>query len=126
MIIWHGKSTNGLLKWNCKADSFMELYKKLCEKDVISNVDYDVYDRAVLEKFDKTEEDEEFQNADGDLDYEKVQEFVETHDLTDEELWIVIAQENGNAYYQTFERDNGDEIVEIGVFDFDQNGKYKY
>ena len=126
-IYWSGKSTNGLWKRKYQANSFLELFNLLMDKEVIDSYDYDVYDHAILEKYDKTEDDPEFQDENGDLDYDKVQKFIESKpDLTDEELWEVIFRQNGNAYYQTFERDNGEEREEIGMEDFDENGKYKY
>ena len=47
-------------------------------------------------------------------------------DLTDEELWLLISEQNGNAYYQTFERDYNGRYVSVNLEDFDENGKYKY
>lgn len=125
MIYWRGKSTDGIMKWNFEASSFADLFNLLMSKEIINDYDYDVYDRAVLEKYDKTEDDEEFKDADGELDYNKVQAFVDQHHLTDEELWLLIASRDGKAYYQTFERDTEDGRVEIGQNDF-EDGHYKY
>ena len=125
MIYWRGKSTDGIMKWNFEASSFADLFNLLMSKEIINDYDYDVYDRAVLEKYDKTEDDEEFKDADGELDYDKVQAFVDQHHLTDEELWLLIASRDGKAYYQTFERDTEEGRVEIGQNDF-ENGRYKY
>ena len=126
-IYWSGKSTNGIWKRKYEADSFMELFNLLMDKEIINSCDYDVYDHAVLEKYNKSEDDAEFQDEDGFEDYEKIQKFVESKPaLTDEELYLLIAGQNGNAYYQTFERDNEDERVEIDRTDFDENEKYKY
>lgn len=111
----------------CEAESFTELFDTLAEEDVTTNPDYNVYDHAILEKYDKTEDDPEFLDSDGDFDYEKVEEFVKSKPpLTDEELWILISEQDGNAYYQTFERYCQDQMVEIGPKDFDDSGKYKY
>ena len=96
---------------------------------MLFNCQSNIYNHAILAKFDKTEDDAEFFDDDGETDYDKIQKFIDTTpeaELTDEELWILIAEQNGNAFYQTFERDNGDERVEIGKEDFDENGKYKY
>lgn len=125
-IYWSGKSTNGRCKWNAMADTMHELYRELVDKDVISVCDNDPYESFVLDKYDKTLDDAEFVDADGETDYDKVQDFVEKHCLSDEELWNLISTCNGNAYYQTFERDNGDDRKEIGEDDFDENGNYKY
>lgn len=125
-IYWSGKSTNGVLKWKYEADSFKELFDLLMEKEIINNPDYDVYDRAVLNKCNKTEDDPEFEDEDGYLDYEKVSDFVEGKPLTDQELWFLISEQNGNAYYQTFERSCDGQYIEIDPKDFDENGKFKY
>ena len=102
MIYWTGKSTSGLCKWSEEADTFWELFKLLMDKEIINDYDYDVYDQAVLEKFDKTEDDEEFKDADGELDYNKVQAFVDKHSLTDEELWLLIACRRGMPIIRHF------------------------
>ena len=125
MIYWRGKSTDGIMKWNFEASSFADLFNLLMSKEIINDYDYDVYDRSVLEKYDKTEDDEEFKDDDGELDYNKVQAFVDQHHLTDEELWLLIASRDGKAYYQTFERDTEEGRVEIGQNDF-EDGHYKY
>lgn len=126
-IYWSGKSTNGIWKRKYEANSFIELFNSLMDEEIINSCDYDVYEHAILDKYDKTEDDVEFQDEDGDMDYEKIQEFVDSKpDLTDEELWLLIAEQKGNAYYQTFERDNEDERIEINRNDFDDDGKYKY
>lgn len=124
-MIWSGRSTDGIWKRSFEADTFLELFNLLMSKEIINDYDYDVYDRAVLEKYGKTEDDEEFKDDDGELDYSKVQAFVDKRQLTDEELWLLIANRDGKAYYQTFERDTEDGRVEIGQNDF-ENGHYKY
>lgn len=123
-IYWKGKSTNGVLKWKYEADSFKELFDLLMEKEIINDPDYDVYDRAVLNKYNKTEYDPEFEDEDGYLDYDKISVFVEGKPLTDQELWLLISEQNGNAYYQTFERGYDGQYVSIDTKDFDENGKY--
>ena len=126
-IYWSGKSTDGIWKAKYEADSFLELFNLLMEKEVINSYDFDVYDNAILEKYNKTEDDPEFLDEDGELDYSKVQNFVESKPgLTDEELWELIFHQNGKAYDQTFERDNGEDREEIGREHFDETGKYKY
>lgn len=127
MIYWKGRSTNGICRYKAIAGSFIELFGDLMNREIINNTDYDVYDNAVLEKYNKSFDDKEFQDEDDELDYEKVREFVENHNLTDKELWLLIAHQNGNAYYQTFEReDENGEKVEISKEDFDEKGNYRY
>lgn len=122
---WNEKSTG---KWSFEADTFLELFKLLEDKEIIYDYDYFIYDQAVLDKYDKTEDDEEFKDADGELDYKKVQTFVKQHPLTDEELWLLIWNRDEKACYQKFERDTEDEdgLVEIDKNDFDEDGHYKY
>lgn len=128
IIYWRGRSTDGIWKSKTEAASFLELFKELdLEKEIINSYEYSVYDHAVLEKYGKTEDDVEFQNEDGDLDYDKLQAFIEQQpDLTDKELWELIMSRTGQAYYQTFERDSNGEKIEIDDADFDSNGKYMY
>ena len=123
-IIWRGKSTNGLMKWDDRASSFMELYHDLVQKKVITEYDESPYETAVLEKYGKTIED-----FCDDLGYpidNELNEFMNSHGLTDEELWILIAQQNGNAYYQTFQKfsELEDSWVDICEFDFDSDGNF--
>ena len=56
----------------------------------------------------------------------ELNEFMNSHGLTDEELWILIAQQNGNAYYQTFQKfsELEDSWVDICEFDFDSDGNF--
>ena len=125
-IHWTGRSTNGIGKWKCDASTMNELYRTLVDKDVISTVDEDPYDYFVLDKYDKTIDDSEFQDDDGELDYNKVQDFVEKHPLSDNELWCLISKCNGNAYYQTFMVENADgELAELAENLFDEDGRLK-
>lgn len=71
-------------------------------------------------------EDAEFLNEDDEIDYNKVQSFLNSHSLTDKEIWQLIESENGNAYYQTFERKTDENIFEICDKDFDDDGEYLY
>lgn len=129
MIYWKGRSTNGICRYKATAGTFINLFNDLIDRNIIKDPDTDIYDDAVLEKYNKTFDDKEFQDEDGELDYEKVREFVKNHNLTDEEIWLLISQQNGNAYYQTFEREDENEkmkLVEIDKSDFDESGKYLY
>lgn len=127
MIYWKGRSTNGVCRYKAVAVTFINLFNDLINREIIIDHDTDIYDDAVLEKYNKSYKDREFRDEDGELDYEKVREFVESHNLTDEEIWLLIAHQNGNAYYQTFEReDENGEKVEISKEDFDEKGNYRY
>ena len=126
MIYWSGKSTNGNSKWEDEADNFTELFSRLMDKEIIKNYDVDIYDKAVLNKYNKTENDSEFCNENGEFDYDKIADFVKTRPLTDKELWELIFEQKGKAYYQSFTRIDGNILREIDTDDFDENGNYKY
>lgn len=125
MIQWEGTNTERNCHWKALSNTFIELYDHLIEKKLIGSTDYNLYDSTVLAKFDKTENDPEFLDEDGEVIYEKVQEFVEKHNLTDKEIWEMIGSDNGNAYYQKFYAEDRDgELVEISEKNFDKNGNY--
>ena len=126
MIYWSGRSTSGASHWKATTDNFIHLYEELEHQGVISTEDGDPYDLAILKKYNKSFEDAEFLNEDGEIDYNKVQSFLNSHSLTDKEIWQLIESENGNAYYQTFERKTDENIFEICDKDFDDDGEYLY
>lgn len=126
-IYWRGKSTDGIWKSKTEAACFIDLFRKLEDKEIIDSSEYFVYEHAVLEKCGKTEDDADFQDEDGYQDCDKIRAFIEQQpDLTDKELWRLIMSRNGQAYYQTFERESNGEKIEIDDADFDSNGKYMY
>lgn len=126
MIYWSGRSTSGASHWEATTDNFIHLYEELEHQGVISTEDGDPYDLAILKKYNKSFEDAEFLNEDDEIDYNKVQSFLNSHSLTDKEIWQLIESENGNAYYQTFERKTDENIFEICDKDFDDDGEYLY
>ena len=126
MIYWSGRSTSGASHWKATTDNFIHLYEELEHQGVISTEDGDPYDLAILKKYNKSFEDAEFLNEDDEIDYNKVQSFLNSHFLTDKEIWQLIESENGNAYYQTFERKTDENIFEICDKDFDDDGEYLY
>lgn len=126
MIYWSGRSTSGASHWKATTDNFIHLYEELEHQGVISTEDGDPYDLALLKIYNKSFEDAEFLNEDDEIDYNKVQSFLNSHSLTDKEIWQLIDSENGNAYYQTFERKTDEDIVEICDEDFNDDGQYLY
>lgn len=126
IIRWTGKSTNGVWKRKEKANSFIDLYNLCVENETISTYDNDPYISAVLEKFGKSGND--FLDEDGEIDVEAIDNWYNEsgHDLSDSEIMMLISTQNGNAYYQTFERFDEElgEYVEITLKDFDENGEY--
>lgn len=126
MIYWSGRSTSGASHWKATTDNFIHLYEELEHQGVISTEDGDPHDLAILKKYNKSFEDAEFLNEDDEIDYNKVQSFLNSHSLTDKEIWQLIESENGNAYYQTFERKTDENIFEICDKDFDDDGEYLY
>lgn len=126
MIKWKATSVNGLVEYEQEAESFKELFDKLDERGIISDPDFPLYDTALLEKYEKSFSDNEFKDEDGELDYEKVENFLDGKKLSDRELYELILSRNGEAYYQKFMRETENQILEIEESDFDETGKYKF
>ena len=124
MIRWKATSVNGLVEYEQEAESFKELFDALDGRGIISDPDFPLYDTAILEKYGKSFSDNDFKDETGELDYGKVDNFLDGKKLSDKELYELILSRNGEAYYQKFMRENG--IVEIEESDFDKGGKYKY
>ena len=82
------------------------------------------YPIAVDNYFKEREETPRDEN--GEFDYDKIADFVKTRPLTDKELWELIFEQKGKAYYQSFTRIDGNILREIDTDDFDENGNYKY
>lgn len=126
MIRWKATSVNGLVEYEQEAENFKELFDELDERGIISDPDFPLYDTALLEKYGKLFSDNDFKDESGELDYEKVDNFLDGKKLSDMELYELILSRNGEAYYQKFMRETENGIVEIGESDFDKTGKYKY
>lgn len=126
MIKWKATSVNGLVEYEQEAENFKELFDELDERGIISDPDFPLYDTALLEKYGKSFSDNDFKGESGELDYEKVDNFLDGKKLSDKELYELILSRNGEAYYQKFMRENENDIVEIGESDFDETGKYKF
>ena len=126
MIKWKATSVNGLVEYEQEAESFKELFDELDERGIISDPDFPLYDTALLGKYGKSFDDSDFKDETGELDYEKVDNFLDGKELSDKELYDLILSRNGEAYYQKFMRETENDIVEIGESDFDETGKYKF
>lgn len=126
MIIWKATSVNGLVEYEQEAESFKELFDALDGRGIISAPDFPLYDTALLEKYGKSFSDNDFKDETDELDYEKVDNFLDGKELSDKELYELICSRNGEAYYQKFMRETENDIIEIGESDFDKTGKYKY
>lgn len=126
MIRWKATSVNRLVEYEQEAESFKELFDALDGRGIISDPDFPLYDTALLEKYGKSFSDNEFKDETGELDYEKVDDFLDGKKLSDKELYELILARNGEAYYQKFMRETENQIVEIEESDFDETGKYKF
>lgn len=126
MIIWKATSVNGLVKYEQESESFKELFDELDERGIIIDPDFPLYDTALLEKYGKSFSDNDFKGETGELDYEKVDDFLNGKKLSDKELYELILARNGEAYYQKFMREKENKIIEIDESDFDETGKYKF
>ena len=121
-IEWTGRNTNKNQKWEVTAESMISLYNKLTEKGIISTEDKDPWEEAVLKKAGKDINSDEFLDEDGYINPELIQKAIdEAEDLTDKELWELIKDQDGNAYYQSF-LVNNEEITEE---DFNEKGELK-
>lgn len=118
-----GKNTQGRTVANIEVygeDPMFKVYNELIAKDVISIVDYDPYQKASAEKagYDYSELDERYSEDD---ENEEVNEILNSlPDLIEEEIYEVIGDENGNAYYQTFHIYIDGEEYEVDQFNFDE------
>lgn len=126
MIKWKATSVNGLVKYEQESESFKDLFDELDERGIISDPDSPLYDTELLEKYGKSFDDADFKDETGELDYEKVENFLDGKKLSDKELYELILARNGEAYYQKFMRETENQIVEIEESDFDETGKYKF
>ena len=126
MIKWKATSVNGLVEYEQDSENFKGLFDELDERGIISDPDFPLYDTAILEKYGKSFSDNDFKDETGELDYEKVDNFLDGKKLSDMELYDLILSRNGEAYYQKFMRETENQIVEIGESDFDETGKYKF
>lgn len=126
MIKWKATSVNGLVEYEQEAENFKELFDELDERGIISDPDFPLYDTALLEKYGKSFSDNDFKDETGELDYEKVENFLDGKKLSDRELYELILSRNGEAYYQKFMHETENQIVEIEESDFDETGKYKF
>ena len=126
MIKWTGQPTSRVYTWEKEANSFHKLYNNLVDGNIISTSDCDPYDEAILKKYGKTEED--FIDGYYNFNYDKYCKWCSEIGacLTDKEIWEVIANERGNAYYQTFEIEIDGECRAIEDDDFDAEGNFKY
>lgn len=105
MIRWKATSVNGLVEYEQEAESFKELFDALDGRGIISDPDFPLYDTALLEKYGKSFDDAGFKDESGELDYEKVDNFLDGKELSDKELYELICSRNGEAYYQKFMRE---------------------
>lgn len=103
---WTGWPTHRQWSWECYADTPMELYDILVDKGIISTVDGDPMDIRRLENAGYTEEEffTEYESELDDYDFYTVfDDIAKIPDLSDNEILDVIAEEDGNAYYQLLE-----------------------
>lgn len=101
MIKWIGTDTSRFTKWNEEAETYLELFNKLVERDLVHNytdLEGDTFNELLnysteLEELNKNE------------DYDSIREFdfdslLEI--LTDDQIKSIILANQGNAYYQGF------------------------
>lgn len=124
-IKWYGRSTSGNWKRREEADTMRDLYHKCVDNGAISFEDYDPIEKYIVERAgvnyhifnnDVTELCDEI-GGDYSEAFERLRKERNISDeLTDEDYYRIIKNEDGNAFYQTFEDENGDPV------EFDQKG----
>ncbi len=106
MIKWIGQDTSKTRKWIIKADSMLELYDALLDRDIINTYEYDPYQKAQIEKagHDYFDLMNSFSFYEREEDIEKFNKIVDSlPKLTDAEIELMIYEQNSNAYYQTIQ-----------------------
>ena len=86
MIKWIGTDTSRFTKWNEEAETYLELFNKLVERDLVHN-----YTDLEGDTFN------ELLNYSTELDFDSLLEI-----LTDDQIKSIILANQGNAYYQGF------------------------
>lgn len=124
-IKWYGRSTSGNWKRKVEADSMRDLYYACVDNGTISLEDYDPIEKYWIERagldYRKTSRDISdvaFENdTDYSLEFDKYcrENGIDTS-LSDRDYYSIIKGEDGNAFYQTFEHEDGVQIQ------FDQEG----
>lgn len=100
-----GTDTQRRIKYEAQGDTPLELYDELVMQNVISIVDGDPCELALMTKYGKSCKD--FLDENNDYNYEKYIQWTDTvKGLTDEEVLDVISNERGNAYYNTIKKYN--------------------
>lgn len=110
------KEHEGIWRREAQAETMMELYNKLVDNGTIRLEDYDpiekfIIERAGLNYSEVMDEAEEFSNMDEYFEVKKIDA-----NITDEEIYYIISEERGNAFYQTFKDQDENELR------FDANG----
>lgn len=108
MIKWTGKNTSRRTTWEVEAETFEELYNELVKRDIISELTDEInmftpYQEMILEinGLDRYEilEDKNYEEA-----VETIGELIENGKRPTNDDWQdMISNQDGNAYYQTFE-----------------------
>lgn len=100
MLKFVGWNTQRNIKYKAKGNTPLQLYDELVNKDIISTINGNPYDYAIMKKYGKSEED--FLDDDDEYDWELYYKWYSSgkYDLTDDEILELIKECNGNAYYQ--------------------------
>lgn len=98
--IFEGTDSSCRIHYKAIGNTIIELYNDLVNQDIVSLIDGDPYEEAVMKKAGKSWDD--FKNEDGDEDIEKFNKWYNQHpqyDLTDEEIIRIISSDYSRAYY---------------------------
>lgn len=120
MIKWTGKSGNGIWRRKETARTMSELHDACVENGTISLIDYDPFEKYILER-----EGYSYEEVADKLIEEGsyIDEFYSDNninvEMTDYDFYKLISNETGNALYQTFTDEDDNEL------EFGENGMIK-
>lgn len=102
MIKWTGTNTSRVIKWTAEAETYLELFNKLVERELVHQCT-DLEGDTFNELLNYSTELQELNSSD---DIEAIYQFdydALLESLTDEQIKSIILANQGNAYYQEFE-----------------------
>lgn len=108
-IRWTGRDTRGLFRWVAYGRTYEDIWLTTIRERVNHSDDEDAFR---LNRMGKTLAD--FDDADGETDYEAYEDAIWSVNMTDEDYKELLISCKGNAYYQTFEYRSSDQEDWVG------------
>lgn len=127
-IIWKGKSTNGNWKRTEEVNSMEDLYYRCVQNDTVNESEYSPIEKFCIERAGLNYY--EFESEITEICEETDEFFQEVFErickernidmrISDKDYYDIISEERGNAYYQEFKDEDGNDI------EFDKDGNIK-